>query len=97
MKKIIGIVMILIVVVTTINIINYNKMHSNKLSKTISYNGNNLMISIDGESSDSLPSSGTYYLNHYKCSDSNTKVKWNNDTHSLDLSNGNKSSCSQNV
>lgn len=60
------------------------------VTKIVNYNGNNLMISIDGNSSDRLPIGGNYYLASYDCKDSNTVVDWNSNTNQLSVSNGNK-------
>lgn len=59
-------------------------------NKKIQYNGNNLMISIDGNTSTTLPTNGNYYLANYDCKNSNTKLTWNNETYTLDVSNGDK-------
>lgn len=48
------------------------------------------MISIDGNTSATLPTHGNYYLASYDCKNSNTKLTWNNETYTLDVSNGNK-------
>ena len=44
--------------------------------KEVKYNGNNLRISIDGNSSDTLPTSGKYYLVNYDCKSSDTVITW---------------------
>ena len=79
-------------------VINYINDNSSA-TKTISYNGNNLRISIDGEVSSILPTSGNYYLVDYDCKSSNTKVEWikytddNNEVqYKLNVSNGTKKS-----
>ena len=58
--------------------------------KEIKYNGNNLRISIDGNSSDTLPTSGNYYLASYDCKSSDTVITWNKETYTLNVSNSNK-------
>ena len=58
--------------------------------KEVKYNGNNLRISIDGNSSDTLPTSGNYYLVRYDCKSSDTTVTWNRTNYTLDVSNSNK-------
>ena len=63
---------------------------SNKERKEFVYNGNKLMISIDGVESLKLPGSGNYYLARYDCKNKNTVVSWNNKTFQLSVSNGNK-------
>ena len=82
MKKIIGIFLVLLL----ISFISYN----NRVSKTVKYNGNNILVSVDGESSDKLPSSGNYYLTDYKCGSKNTIVSWDSKNYKLSISNGNK-------
>lgn len=67
--------------------------------KKVQYNGKNLLVNIDGVYSDKLPTNGNYYLNSYKCSNSHTKVIWDNDSKTLSFSNGTSSagiSCSLN-
>ena len=58
--------------------------------KEVKYNGNNLRISIDGNSSDTLPTSGKYYLVNYDCKSSDTVITWNKETYTLNVSNNNK-------
>ena len=58
--------------------------------KEVKYNGNNLRISIDGNSSDTLPTSGKYYLVNYDCKSSDTVIAWNKETYTLNVSNSNK-------
>ncbi len=66
--------------------------HENKITETkiVSYNGNNLMISIDGNNSNTLPTSGNYYLVQYDCKSKDTVLEWNRSTHQLNVSNQNK-------
>ena len=71
---------------------NYNKLNSSFSTKEIKYNGNNLRISIDGQVSDRLPTSGRYYLSSYDCKDNNTIIGWNQDTYELTVNNNAKSS-----
>lgn len=59
-------------------------------TKVVSYNGSNLMISVDGVSVSTLPTSGDYYLASYDCKNSNTVVTWDKSTYQLTVSNGNK-------
>ena len=66
----------------------YYKFSSNKTTKKISYNGSSLLVNIDGVYSEKIPTSGDYYLTSYKCSNSNTKVSWDNDEKALSFSNG---------
>ena len=60
-----------------------------RLEKEVIYNGNNLLISINGEQVTDIPTSGVYYLTSYSCDDSNTKVIWDMDNYELIVSNGN--------
>ena len=83
-KKIISIFVILSIIALVITV-NGNQKTKTKI---INYNGNNLLITIDGNTMDSLPSSGNYYLTSYECDNSNTKLNWNRTTYKLDVSNG---------
>lgn len=83
-KKIISILVILSIIALVITV-NGNQKTKTKI---INYNGNNLLITIDGNTMDSLPSSGNYYLTSYECDNSNTKLNWNRTTYKLDVSNG---------
>ena len=95
MKKKVLISLLFVIMLIVINYINDNS----SATRTISYNGNNLRISIDGEVSSTLPTSGNYYLVDYDCKSSNTKVEWikytddNNEVqYKLNVSNGTKKS-----
>ncbi len=57
-------------------------------SKILTYQGNNLRISIDGSGAATLPTSGNYYLTDYQCDNNNTKITWNRTTYELSISNG---------
>ena len=85
MKKVIGIFTICIILLSFM----YTSQYS-KVSKTINYNGNRLLVSIDGNDSKNLPTSGNYYLVSYKCGSTNTSVNWDNKNYKLSISNGNK-------
>lgn len=61
-------------------------------SSVVMYNGNNLMISIDGDTANTLPTSGNYYLVSYDCKSPHTVLTWNRTNYTLDVSNGNKKS-----
>ena len=87
-KKVIGILLIAFIV-TFIYLYNHND-ETKLISKTIKYNGSNLMISIDGIVSNTLPISGSYYLASYDCKSSNTKITWDSLNYKLSVSNGNK-------
>ena len=54
----------------------------------VNYNGNSLMISIDGATSTTLPTTGIYYLTNYGCDNNNTKVTWDSTSYELVVSNG---------
>ena len=60
--------------------------------KEIKYNGNNLRVSIDGNTSETLPTSGSYYLASYSCKSSNTTLKWDRTNYKLIVDNDGKSS-----
>ena len=60
--------------------------------KEIQYNGNNLRVSIDGNTSETLPTSGSYYLASYSCKSSNTTLKWDRTNYKLIVDNDGKSS-----
>ena len=83
-KKIVGSVLIIGIFLLLI----FSNRSNTSTTKVVSYNGNNLMVSIDGEDSTTLPTSGTYYLTKYKCSNKNTKVTWDNSSYTLKVSNG---------
>ncbi len=84
MKRLVGIIgIVFLVLFFTISNNNYS-------NRVVSYNGNKFRVSIDGVASNSLPTSGNYYLTRYKCGSSVTKVSWDNSSHSLSISNGGK-------
>ena len=86
MKKVICIFTVFIVLLFYVCINNFNMN-----SKTIRYNGDRLLVSIDGNDSKSLPVSGNYYLVSYKCGSNDTSINWDNKNHKLSISNGNRS------
>ena len=61
-----------------------------KTKSVVTYNGDYLMVSVDGVEVNQLPTSGNYYLSDYTCKSKNTKIVWNQDSYSLTISNGNK-------
>lgn len=87
MKKKILIIVILVVILVGIY---YVSNGNDDIVKTISYNGNNLRISIDGDISSTLPTSGAYYLVDYDCKSPNTKIEWDKTNYKLNISNGTK-------
>ena len=60
--------------------------------KEIKYNGNNLRVSIDGNTSETLPTNGSYYLASYSCKSSNTTLKWDRTNYKLIVDNDGKGS-----
>ena len=86
MKKLFGVVITIIVLVSMIVLSDKDDY----TIRSVSYNGDNLRISIDGVSSDTLPTSGNYYLVDYDCSSVNTKLSWDKDNYELDVTNGGK-------
>ena len=79
---------ILLVIISVVCCIYYYSDYSLKKEILVQYNGNNLLISVDGVTSTTLPTSGTYYLVNYTCDNSNTVVTWNKDSYELTVSNG---------
>lgn len=77
------------IIISVLVIISYNDSNSYS-NKVINYNGNNLMVSVDGVNSNNIPSSGKYYLTSYKCGSKSTKIKWDMNSYSLSISNGSK-------
>lgn len=88
MKKKILICIVFVLFISFISDKVYSKSDK-KIEKQVNYNGNTLRVSIDGEASSSLPSSGSYYLTNYTCG-KNTKVTWDNTNHTLNIKNGRK-------
>ena len=85
MKKILfGTVMLVFCILFVFNFNNDN----NFTKKNVSYNGENLKISIDGVEVEKLPDSGNYYLADYDCKGADTKLVWDNDSYELNVSNG---------
>ena len=89
-KKAIGIIILLLVIVCICFSLKNNKKDVN--TKIVNYSGNNLRISVDGESAGVLPTSGTYYLVDYDCNNISTKVSWDNLNYILNISNETKKS-----
>ena len=87
-KKIVGIVILFIIFVTVLFLDNGNDY----TIKSVNYNGSNLRISIDGSSSNTLPTSGSYYLANYDCESDETKIIWDKNNYQLKVSNGKKKS-----
>ena len=76
-----------LLLIITILIINIFPKDNNITTKKVVSNNANLRISIDGVSSENLPSSGNYYLTKYKCLSNNTKVSWDRKTLKLNITN----------
>ena len=90
MKKRVFIIGVIILSFFFIYLFRENNTKSLLSLKEVKYNGNNLRISIDGNSSDTLPTSGNYYLARYDCKSSDTTVTWDRTNYTLDVSNSNK-------
>ena len=60
---------------------------SDKESKQVIYNGNKLMVSVDGVKVSRFPTSGNYYLASYDCDNKNTVVSWDRDSYQLSITN----------
>lgn len=83
------ILFILILISVAIFGINYN-LKNGPTSKKVSYEGENLKISIDGVSSRFLPNSSSgkkYHLTSYSCANPNTKLKWDKQNYKLTIDN----------
>jgi len=78
-------IFILIAIIISFSVIMLR--NDDSTTKVISYNGNNLRISIDGESANTFPTSGNYYLVDYSCDSSKTKVTWDRENHELNVTN----------
>ncbi len=90
MKKRVFIIGIIILSFFSIYLFRENNTKSLLSLKEVKYNGNNLRISIDGNSSDTLPTSGNYYLVRYDCKSKDTVVTWDRTNYTLNVSNSNK-------
>lgn len=85
-KRIFSISLILLIVFGFV--FTFQFFNKNKEAKVIKYSGNNLMVTVDGNIVDSLPSSGSYYLESYSCNSENTKVSWDMNNYKLSVTNG---------
>lgn len=90
MKKRVFIIGIIVLSFFFIYLFRENNTKSLLSLKEVKYNGNNLLISIDGNSSDTLPTNGNYYLAHYDCKSKDTTVTWDRTNYTLAVSNSNK-------
>ena len=63
---------------------------NDSIVRVVNYNGNNLKISIDGNNSNTLPTSGIYYLVDYDCKSADTEIEWDKDNYELNVSNEGK-------
>lgn len=80
--------LLIIVLCMLLVFVSNNLFGNTKTNKRVNYNGSSLLVNIDGVYSDKIPTSGDYFLTSYKCSNSNTKVSWDNDEKTLSFSNG---------
>ncbi|MBR3162420.1 MAG: hypothetical protein IKF19_06800 [Bacilli bacterium] len=80
-------ILILISIITLNSIL---KPKQKLTTKTTISNQDNLKISIDGISSEALPTSGNYYLTKYTCYSNKTKVNWDSKNYKLSITNRNK-------
>lgn len=71
-------------------VLGFKNTSSSFTSKKVDYNGNELLVSIDGRESDTLPRTGNYYLVSYDCKSSDTKVSWDRTNYQLSVTNGRK-------
>lgn len=81
-KTLLAICALLLILICIVNV------NDNSMKKVINYNGNNLMVTVDDETIDSLPSSGNYYLTNYACDNVNASVSWDRTDYKLTVSNG---------
>lgn len=63
---------------------------SPRSAKKVIYNGNSLLISVDGENATNLPTSGNYYLTSYSCDSANTIIKWDRKNYKLTITDNKK-------
>lgn len=84
-------VYLIIVAIFVVSIFSFGKEKEFTI-KSVSYNGENLKLSIDGVESKTLPTEGFYYLADYDCESVNTKLSWDSNNYELSVSNGDKSS-----
>ena len=88
MKKLMGIVILFILVIGIFIFVSFFDNSSSFTSKVVNYHGNNLRISIDGATVNTLPTNGMYYLTSYQCDSTFTKVSWDYNNYELIVSNG---------
>ena len=77
---------VLLIIILGVCFLSYDSSHFT--SKVVTYQGNNLRVSIDGNTSSSLPTSGTYYLISYECDNNSTEVSWDSSSYELTVTNG---------
>ena len=77
---------VLLTIILGVGSLFYDSSHFT--SKVVTYQGNNLRVSIDGNTSFSLPTSGTYYLISYECDNNSTEVSWDSSSYELTVTNG---------
>ena len=86
MKK--NILIVLLIMFIFVNCLYFCFFSNSREEVLVNYNGNGLMISIDGEESQVLPTTGFYYLANYSCDNDSTEIVWDNDSYELVISNG---------
>ena len=80
-------VIFFVIGITSIFIFSGSRMSS----RVVDYNGDKLLVSVDGEEVKTIPTSSDYYLSSYSCKSKNTVIEWDKDKHQLYVSNGGKS------
>lgn len=60
-------------------------------SRRVDYQGNSLLVQVDGNPMETLPVSGNYYLTNYTCDHVGTVISWNRASYELTISNKNQS------
>ena len=73
-------VYLIIVAIFVVSIFSFGKEKEFTI-KSVSYNGENLKVSIDGVESKTLPTEGFYYLADYDCESANTKLSWDSNNY----------------
>ena len=81
---------VMIFVLSFIGITSFYCLFSSNRARKVIYQGNQLMVSVDGVESSKIPTSGNYYLSNYDCNNKNTVVTWDREHYQIRVSNGNK-------
>lgn len=82
--------MILLFISFTFIVVIFYHQTDKIMKRSIRYNGNQLMVSVDGVDSNTLPVDGDYYLVSYDCKAKDTLVSWDRTSYQLEVSNQNK-------